>query len=180
MLYHVIRRSSHNNTNFSNKSPSSYKSGSVPQLMPRYHYSRIAPNSATASSESFFPRHHFNGQSTKPIMTTTTSNNNNNQYSYGPLKSTFIPLVTNSRTMTPNKREFIQIPITREDGISTTTLTNNPIRSVPITFISETTSLPSTANNNNNGNITPKLNYASKYKLSDSKIFFNFEFFILF
>jgi hypothetical protein len=172
MLYHVIRRSSHNNTNFSNKSTSKYKYGSVPQLMPRYHYSRTAPNSATASSESFFPRHHFNGQSTKPIMTptTTSNNNNNNQYSYGSLKSTFIPLVTNTRTMTPNKREFIQIPITREDGTSTT---NNSLRSVPITFISETTSLPSTANNNS-GHTNHKLNYSSKYELLHLEFSFDF------
>jgi hypothetical protein len=162
MLYHVIRRSPHNNRNFSYKSTSNYKNGSIPQLMPRYHYSRNAPNSATVSSESFFPRHQFNGQLSKPTMTaTTTSNNNdnNNQYSYGSFKSTFIPLVTNIRTMTPNKREFIQIPVTREDGISTT---NNPIRSVPITFISETTPLSSTANNNN-GNTSSKPHYTSKY-----------------
>jgi hypothetical protein len=164
MLYHVIRRSSHNNTNFSNKSASNYKNGSIPLLMPRYHYSRIAPNSATTSSVSFFPRHYFNGQSSKPIMTTTTTsnnnnNNNNNPYSYGPFKSTFIPLVTNIRTMTPNKREFIQIPITREDGTSTT---NNQIRPIPITILSETNS--SSANvHNNSGRTSPKPHYTSKY-----------------
>jgi hypothetical protein len=166
MLYHVIRRSSHNNTNFSKQPTSNYKNGSILKLMPRYHYSRNAPNSAIASSESFFPRHQLNGQSFKPsMMATTTSNNNNNnnnQYSYGSFKSTFIPLVTNIRTMTPNKREFIQIPIIREDGIPTT---NNPIRAVPITFINETNSLSPTPNNNNNnnGNTNSRPHYNSKY-----------------
>jgi hypothetical protein len=161
MLYHVIRRSPHNNTNFSKKSPSNYKNGSIPQLMPRYHYSRIAPNSATASSESFFPRHHLNGQPFKPTMTTTTTSNNNNtnnQYAYGSFKSQFIPLVTNIRTMTPSRREFIQIPIIREDG---TTTTNNPIRAIPITFITETNPLSSTGNNNN-GNTNSRPHYTSK------------------
>lgn len=177
MLYHVIRRSSHNNTNFSNKSASNYKNGSIPKLMPRYHYSRNTPNTTTSSTESFFPRHHSNVQSAKPTMTATTTsnsnNNHNNQYSYGSFKSSFIPLVTNIRTMTPNKREFIPIPITREDG---TSITNNPIRSIPITFISDTNSSPMTATNNNNNNnntintnsnngnnINPKPHYTSKF-----------------
>jgi hypothetical protein len=149
MVYHVIRRSPHN-------SSSDYQNGSISQLMPRYHYSKITPSNATASSESFFPRQHLNGQSTKPLMTatTTSNNNNNNQYSYGSFKSTFIPLVTNIRTMTPNKREFIQIPITREDG---TTIPNNALRTVPVTFISETTPLPTTTN----GNSSPKPSYTN-------------------
>jgi hypothetical protein len=167
MLYHVIRRSSHNNNilDSSNKISSDYQNGSISPLMPRYHYSKIAPNNATASSESFFPRHHLNGQSSKPQMTaTTTSNNNNNnnhnnQYLYGSFKSTFIPLVTNIRSMTPNKREFIQIPITREDG---TTISNSPLRSVPVTFISESTPLPSTTN----GNASPKPSYTSKHQMN--------------
>jgi hypothetical protein len=164
MLYHVIRRPLHNNFNSSNKSKSNYTSAPELKLMPRYHYSRIAPNSATISSESFFPRHNLGGQSAKSLMTaTTTSNNNNNtQYPYGSFKSTFIPLVTNSRTMTPNRREFVQIPVTREDG---TLITNNAIRSVPITFMSETPSLisSSNSNNNNNGNTSPKSNFTSEY-----------------
>jgi hypothetical protein len=99
--------------------------------------------------------------------TTTTSNNNNNNNnnnnqnsSYGSFKSTVIPLVTNNRTMTSNKREFIQIPVTREDGTSITT-TNNQTRSVPITFISETNRLSPIANKN--GNISPKPSFTSKF-----------------
>ncbi|CAF1003314.1 unnamed protein product [Rotaria sordida] len=126
--------------------------------MPRYQYSRIAPHSATTSSESFFQRQNSNGQSSKPIVTaTTTSNNNNHTYSSGLFKSTFIPLVTNTRIMTPHKREFIQIPVTREDGTSTL---NNTFHSIPVTFISETTTLSSTTNDNNR-NTSAKLNYTN-------------------
>jgi hypothetical protein len=153
MVYHVIRRAP-------NHSSSDYQNGSISKLMPRYHYSKIAPSSATTSSESFFPRQLSNGQSSKPLMTATTTsnnnnNNNNNQYPYGSFKSTFIPLVTNIRTMTPNKREFIQIPITREDG---STISNSPLRTVPVTFISEAMPLPPTTNGNSN----PKPSYTSK------------------
>jgi len=162
MLYHDLRRHSHNNIYSSNQSPSNYESESIQELMPRYHYSRTASNNATPKSDSFFPRHYSNNQSSKPVMTATTASNNsnnannNNQYSYGPLKSTFIPLVTNSRTIIPDKREFVDIPIKREDGTSTT---NNSIRHLPVQFISETISLPS----NNNGNTSPKPPYTSKY-----------------
>ncbi|CAF2546132.1 unnamed protein product [Rotaria sp. Silwood2] len=158
MLYHVIRRPPNNNTNFSNKSTSNHKSRSLLKLMPRYHYSRIAPHSATTSSESFFPRQNSNLYSSKPTVTTTaTSNNNNYNYSPGLFKSTFIPLVTNTRTMTPHKREFIQIPITREDGTSTT---NNSIHSIPVTFISETTAL-SSATNDNSSKTSTKPHYTN-------------------
>jgi hypothetical protein len=133
--------------------------------MPRYHYSRTIPNSATnnSHSDSIFTRNHFD---TKPMMTaatTTTTNNNNHHHpnSYGSFKSTIIPLVTNNRIATPNKREFIQIPITREDGTSSTV--NNQTRSVPISFISETNAVPPTGNNNNNnGNISPRPTFTSK------------------
>lgn len=164
MLYHVIRRPPHSHTNSSNKSATNQKNRSLLNLMPRYHYSRIAPHSASTSSESFFHRQNSNRQSSKPIPTiTTTSNNNNNhnnnnQYSSGVFKSTFIPLVTNSRLMTPNKREFIQIPVAKEDGTST----NNTMHSVPVTYISETTALPSTTTDNSR-NTTSKPNYTSKY-----------------
>ncbi len=133
--------------------------------MPRYHYSKIPPNGLTSSSESFFPRPHLNGQSSKPLMTTTTTsdnNNNNNQSSYSSFKSTFIPLVANIRAMTPNKREFIQIPITREDG---TLLTNNAIRSIPITFVAGKPAITSTTNNNS-GNTSAKPQYTSKYQIN--------------
>jgi len=166
MLYHVIRRPLHHNTtNSSNQTKNNQRTGSVPplSLMPRYHYSRIVPNSATNnSSDSILTRNHIDGNISKPSMTattTTTSNNNNNQNSpYGSFKSTIIPLVTNNRTTTPNKREFIQIPITREDN--TSIITNNQTRSVPITFITETNPLSPTGNKN--GNISPKPNFTSK------------------
>lgn len=163
MLYRVIRRPSYNNntTSSANPSPSNYENGSSPKLMPRYHYSKIAPSSATSSAESFFPRYHSNGQSSQPLMATTTSNNSNNHnlhYLSGSFKSTFVPLVTNIRTTTPNKREIIQIPITREDG---TTISSNPLRAVPITFVGDTTPLSSTANSNG-GNTSPKALYTSE------------------
>jgi hypothetical protein len=168
MLYHVVRRPlQQNTTNSSNQSRNNQRSGSVPPptLMPRYHYSRTIPNSATnnSHSDSIFTRNHFD---TKPMMTaatTTTTNNNNHHHpnSYGSFKSTIIPLVTNNRIATPNKREFIQIPITREDGTSSTV--NNQTRSVPISFISETNAVPPTGNNNNNnGNISPRPTFTSK------------------
>lgn len=162
MVYHVIRRPLYNPNNSLNQSSSNSEDESSSKLMPRYHYSKLTPNSTTTSAESFFPRQQLNGQSSKPIMTTTTStngsNNNNNQYSYGSLKSSFVPLVTNFRTMTPSKRDFIQIPVTREDG---TTISSNPLRAVPITFMSETTPLSSTTNSTS-GNTSPKPLYTSK------------------
>ncbi len=162
MLYHVIRRPlRRNTTNSSNQTKTNQRTGSVQpsSLMPRYHYSRIVPNN---SSESILTPNHFNGNILKPSMTattTTTSNNNYQNSPYGSFKSTIIPLVTNNRTPTPNKREFIQIPITRED--STSIITNNQTRSVPITFINETNPLSPTANKN--GNISPKPTFTSKF-----------------
>jgi hypothetical protein len=172
MLYHVIRRPLHSNTtNSSNQSRNNQRTGSVPPsttLMPRYHYSRIPPNSVTNnSSDSILTRNHTDGNILKPSMTattTTTSNNNNNNHNNnqnstsGSFKSTIIPLVTNNRTITPNKREFIQIPITREDG--TSIITNNQTRSVPITFINEQNSSSPSANKN--GNTSPKPSFTSK------------------
>jgi hypothetical protein len=168
MLYHVIRRPPHHTTpNSSNQSKTNQRSGSVPTstLMPRYHYSKIAPNSATNNSDLNFTRHHFDEHSSKSPMTATTTTASSNNSSYGPFKSTFIPLVTNNRIMTPNKREFIQIPITREDGTSITTNNNNNnnSRSVPITYIGETTTLPP-ATPNENTNV--KVNFPSKFKVN--------------
>ncbi|CAF1027614.1 unnamed protein product [Rotaria sordida] len=157
MLYHVIRRPSHPNiTNSSDQSTNNQKRGSIPttKLMPRYHYSRIVPNSATNNTDSLLTRNSFDGHISKPTMTVTTTSNNNNIIinPYGSFKSTFIPLVTNNRTIPPNRRDFIQIPITREDGTPITA--NNQSRSVPVTFISQTTSLPVAGNNNNNNENT--------------------------
>ena len=73
--------------------------------------------------------------------------------------------------MTPNRREFIQIPITREDG---TTISNNAIRSVPITFISETTPLPNTTTNSNNGHINSKPQYTSMFHIGKINHFVNY------
>ena len=152
MVYHVVRRPLQTNT--TNSSQQS-RGGSVPPsiLMPRYHYSRAIPNSATYNNHS---------DSIKPTMTATTITNNQ-PISYGSFKSTIIPIVTNNRTPTPTqntKREVIQIPITREDGTSSTI--NNQTRSVPISFISETNAPPPTGNNNNNGNISPRPTFTSK------------------
>ncbi|CAF3051878.1 unnamed protein product [Rotaria socialis] len=160
MLYHVIRRPPSNNTNFSNKSASNQNSRSLLIYMPRYHYSRVAPHSATTSSESFFHRQNFNTQSPKPIVTATTTSNNTNNYNHfssGLFKSTFTPLVTQTRTMIPNNREFIPIPVTREDGASTT---NSSIHSIPVTFISETTQMSSSANDSSR-NSSPKPHYTN-------------------
>lgn len=167
MVYHVIRRPLYNNHNSLNQSASNSEDELATKLMPRYHYSKLTPNSPTASAESFFPRQQLNGQSSKSSMTTSaaSANNNNNQYSYASLKSSFVPLVTNFRTMTPSKRDFIQIPITREDG---STISSNPLRSVPITFMNENTSSPSTTNSNN-GNTSPKPLYTSKSNEREEK-----------
>jgi len=91
--------------------------------------------------------------------TTTTNNNNNNNPSF---KSTVIPFVANQRTAIPNKREYVEIPVTREDG--TSIITNHQNRSIPINFINETNVLPPTVNNNNggNGNTSPRPLFTSK------------------
>ncbi|CAF1002288.1 unnamed protein product [Adineta ricciae] len=114
--------------------------------MPRYHYSRMAPN----TSEVFLAENPSNGHSRKlspppstTVMTTTTSNNATNLP--GSFTSTFIPFVSSNRTGTPTMREFIQIPVNREDG-GITVQTNNLIRSVPITYITETNPLSTLEN----------------------------------
>ena len=150
MLYYVIRRPLHKNTNFSNRSTANYQTGLV---MPRYHYSRIAPHSATTSSESFFLRQNSNGQTSIPST-------NNSHYPSALFKSTFIPFVTNTRITTPHKREeVIPISITTDNGIS---MTNNSIHSIPVTFVSETTQLSAIPNNNSSSTSSKPL-YASKY-----------------
>lgn len=176
MLYHVVRRPPHNHTTTSsNPSPTSLRGGSVPPptLMPRYHYSRNVPTSAANTpTNSFLTRNHFD----RPAMTATTVTSNNNHFnsnpnSYGTFKSTIIPLVTNNRTTaaaSSNKREFIQIPVTREDG--TSIITNHQNRSVPINFINETNVLPPTANDPNNDNTSPRPTFTSRSFLNQSII----------
>lgn len=123
--------------------------------MPRYHYSRIAPHSATTSSESFFRRQNSNGQSKPSATTLTSNNNNNNHFSLGTFKSTFTPLITHSRTMPAHRREFVQIPVTRDDGTSTS---NGSIHSIPVTLLGETTQIsPNT--NDSNRNQSPRPHY---------------------
>ena len=160
MLYHVVRRQP--NTSQSSNSTSSsnnQRSGSVPPstLMPRYHYSRILPNSATNHSEPLSPRNPLETNSSKSTMTATTTTNNNNNHSansFASFKSTIIPVVAHNRTITPNKREFVQIPVTKEE----------PTRSLPVSFVNETNSVPPTGNNNNtNGNLSPKATFTSKF-----------------
>ena len=157
MLYHVIRRPLNpTTTNSPNQTRNNQRSGSVPAtptLMPRYHYSRIGQNNNTPDST--FTRNNLDDNLSKSSMTATTTSNNNHS-SYGPFKSSFIPLVTNQPIPITNKREFTQIPITREDG--TANSTNNHTRTVPITYI-ETATLPLT----NNGNINSKQNFTSKF-----------------
>lgn len=158
MLYHVVRRPPHHSaTTSSNQSKLSPRGGSVPPptLMPRYHYSRIVPTNPTESAPI---RTQYDGQTTKPHMTPTTittlTGNNNNNY-HPSFKSTIIPLVTTHRTTTPtNKREFVPIPVTREDG--TSIITHHQNRTIPINFINETNVLPPTVNNNNSGNANPR------------------------
>ena len=156
MLYHVIRRPLNPSTpDSSNQTRNNQRSGSLPptsKLMPRYHYSR------NNNPESTLTRNNLDDHSSKSTMTATTSNNNNNSSSssYSPFKSSFIPLVTNQQRPTSNKREFTQIPITREDGA--TSAPNGQTRSVPITYI-ETATLPLT----NNGTTHSKSNFTSKF-----------------
>ncbi|CAF0853439.1 unnamed protein product [Adineta steineri] len=142
--------------------------------MSRYHYSRNAPNSATSRSDTFTPRHYASSQSLKPTVSTatTTSNIHNhntnhiNQNSHGSFTSTFIPLVRSSRAATSDKRGFIHIPVKRDDGITLTNNhhhhnnNNNNVRSVPVTFINETSSLL-TNSNDLGGDTSPPPRYAS-------------------
>jgi hypothetical protein len=168
MFYHVIRRPLHPNTTDSSNQPKTNRrseSVSSSTLMPRYHYSRTSPNILTNTFDSY----HFD----EPTMTATTSNNNNN--SYGSFKSTFIPFVTNNQTTTPppsNMREFIQIPITRENGTAMTT--NNYNRAVPITYISETRTSSPTAHNNENTNLKPSFTSKSSINIKKNKNFIVF------
>lgn len=172
MLYHPIHRPPYQTTtNASDQSTSNnQESGIVPPSMflPRYHYSRIVPNNTTNDADAYLSQETLDGHLSKPSMTaTTTTASNNTQNAYGPFKSTFIPFVPMNRAITPNRRDFIQIPITREDGTSMTT--NSPTRSVPITFISQTNALPPGAhnnNNNNNENNNSKTNLTSKLLLT--------------
>ncbi|UJR16306.1 hypothetical protein I4U23_003212 [Adineta vaga] len=144
MSYHVIHHPTHSNPN--NSSNQTNISLPTSQFMPRYHYSRIVPN----TTEVFLTENPSNGHSIKPpppssstTVLTTTSNN-----IPGSFTSTFIPFVSNNRTVTPTMREFIQIPVNREDGIIIQP--NNLSRSVPITYIAETNTLPNLENNTNN------------------------------
>ena len=126
--------------------------------MSRYRHTRVIPNSAASNFESSpSSRNHFTGppsqQILPPNMTTTTTaaaaasmdNNSNHQHPYGSFRSTFIPFVTNGRTITPNNRKIVQIPITREDG---TSIINSVNRSIPITFMGRpSTSTPTSFHN---------------------------------
>ncbi|UJR30194.1 hypothetical protein I4U23_017733 [Adineta vaga] len=140
MLYHVIRHHIYHNLNLTNLS--------LFQLMSRYHYSRNAPSSAR--SESLGPRQYSNGHLSKSGSSTTMTTSNNNRSSPPTLKSTYIPLVRSSRSSTSDKRDFIQIPVKREDG---TSVSNNGIRTIPITFINDTTSSSSNTMSSNNNHI---------------------------
>ena len=131
MLYHVIRRPPHNSTTTATTNrTSSSKPPSSSKLMPRYHYSRVAPTSShTPSPDSFLPRHPLTS-----TATTTTTSNATTPLPYASFKSTFIPLVATNRTNSSHKRETIPIPITREEPTSTNQ--ESALRTVPITFVS--------------------------------------------
>ena len=139
MFYHVIRQHIIHNFHLTNKS--------LLQLMSRYHYSRHAPSSAR--SESLGPRQSSNGHLSKSVNSIATTSNNHMHSPPMTSKSSYIPLVRNSRSTTTDKRDFVQIPIKREDG---TTVTHNGIRSIPINFINETAPLLSHTINSINSN----------------------------
>ena len=139
MFYHVIALPLNQNSSRSlNPSTSNQRKDfeARSSLMPRYHYSRTVPNMTASDFDAFANRNNSNGHTFASIVMPTTATGD--EHPYGSFKSTFIPLLTTSRLAAPttSKREFIQIPITREDG--TSMLINNPARSVPITYRSET------------------------------------------
>lgn len=149
MFYNVVRRQPNTNNSSNPSTPSNnQRSGSVPSstLMPRYHYSRLLPNSATNHSESsvLSPRNQL-----ETNMTATTNNHHHHQQpnSITSFKSTIIPVVANHRTTTPNKREFVQIPVTKEEST----------RSIPVSFINETNAISPP------GNLSPKATFTSKF-----------------
>lgn len=151
MVYHVIHRPSSNQLKKSKaRSDHTEILGpiSVTKLMPRYHYSRATPDSNENHNESIVTGRNGD-ESTIKIQTTLPSVNDENVF--GPLKAAFVPLTSHSRSTTPKRREFISIPITRDDGNSNIT-TNNSTRTVPITYVQDatnpltTTSTPTNAN----------------------------------
>ena len=94
------------------------------EAMPRYHYSRATSNSPLI--------HDLNDERSDQLPSVTT----NEQPTGGTFQSTFVPFLPTNRLMKGQKREYIQIPISREDnGVSSSTTTT---RTVPITFTSET------------------------------------------
>lgn len=123
--------------------------------MPRYHYSRST--STSNDSDSTLIHDGIDDRNEK----LSTSATNDQQTAGGTFQSTFVPFLpttTTTRLMNGQKREFIQIPITREDNAvsspssssSSSTMTTNT-RTVPITLTSETTNIiPLT--NQTNGN----------------------------
>ena len=132
--------------------------------MPRYHYSRTLPNSASNHSDSVSLSNHLDTKSNMTAMTMTNNNNNHHQTpsnsSYASFKSTIIPLLGNNQTTTmTNKREVVQIPITKEEST----------RSIPINVVNETNSMPPTGNNNNHGNLSPRTTFTSKLSEEQKK-----------
>ena len=139
MFYHVIALPLNQNSSEPlNPSTSSQRKDGERRssLMPRYHYSRTVPDLAAGDFDAFAARNPSNGHTFASIVMPMPTTNGD-EHPYGSFKSTFIPLSSNSRLAGPttSRREFIQIPITREDG--TSILISNPTRTVPITYRSE-------------------------------------------
>lgn len=148
MFYHVVRRPP-NTANSIDSSRSGSLSPSSPTLMPRYHYSRTLPNSASNQSDSTSSSNYLDNKSN---MTAMTMNNNHQTPMYASFKSTIIPLLGNNQTTTTNKRESVQIPITKEEST----------RSIPINVVHETNSIPPAGNHNNHANLNPRTTFTSK------------------
>jgi len=132
--------------------------------MPRYHYSRSTSTSNDSDSTLI---HDGTDDRTDKLSTSAT---NDQQTAGGTFQSTFVPFLpttTTTRLMNGQKREFIQIPITREDnGVSSpsssTTISTN-IRTVPITLTSETTNIIPLTNQTNGNHFLNLLRPNSRY-----------------
>lgn len=132
--------------------------------MPRYHYSKSAttPNETHLSSAQ-----EITDDTTMKVQISTSSDAPSGG---GTFQSTFIPFLSTNRITTGNKREFIPIPITREENGASSSSTSNT-RTVPITYVNETTTTTplSPLTNPTTGNHSPQSSFISK---SPSSLFF--------
>ena len=161
MVYHVFYRLAPNQTKKSSNRHDPRQNIeliSISQSMPRYHYSRAIPDVNTSSTTEAIINGKNATDSTVKVQTAAVSTNDENNF--GGFRAAVIPLVNNGRLSTEKKRDFVSIPITREDGTSIVT-TNNQARSVPITYINETTTLLPISTHET-GNSMPKPNSIRK------------------